>query len=94
VKLDKDVLNALLYFVYKLNRLNDEFKQTVVRRELTKEDDLIFRKYCNAFLFDFKSKEIWNSKDMDMFNSIITNFPSAVIVDKIKYIVVNQMSVT
>jgi len=29
-----------------------------------------------------------------MFNSIITNFHSSVIVDKIKYIVVNQMSVT
>jgi hypothetical protein len=53
----------------------------------------LFRKYCNAFLSDFKAKDFWNSKDKEMISAILLNLHESIIIEKIKYIVINQMSV-
>lgn len=56
IKVDRDILKALLYYFYTLGRLTEKYNQLLIRHELSQEECFVLRKYCNAFLSDFKVK--------------------------------------
>lgn len=94
LKLDKEVLIALLSFAGKLDLLARQRDQALAENELGQADELLLRKYCNAFISDFRIKEGWSARDKDQLATLLGSLREELVAEKVKYIVVNQMSVT
>jgi hypothetical protein len=61
--------------------------------ELTQADNFLLRKYCNAFLSDFKIKDVWTEKDRDQLAGTIRRVDDESVVEKIKFIIIHQISI-
>jgi hypothetical protein len=76
IKIDKDVLTTFLYYFYTMNKLMVRYDSALNDLGLNQEDCFLLRKYCNAFLSDFKVKDIWTSKDKKVLSDTIARVDS------------------
>ena len=93
LKINKELLTAARSFANTVAQLNYDFKNQLSHQPLAKEDEFLLRKYCDGYLGDFKNKSLWANKDSEVFKKLIGNLSEAVLVEKIEYIIVHQMSV-
>lgn len=93
LKVDQDVLKTFIHYYYTLTTLAKKHGEALPQGELNQVDTFLLRKYCNAFLADFKPKDIWSARDKDSLQGLVNKANQEVLLEKIKFILIHQISI-
>ena len=93
LKVDQDVLKTFVHYYNTLVTLTKKHYEALPKGQLSQVDTFLLRKYCNAFLADFKPRDIWTYKDKDLLQTLINKANQEVLLEKIKFILIHQISI-